>query len=251
MKSNFLSLKSLYSKKILTDTNKGFAWLNETFSGRIQLGRDESSLLTLEVTIVLWIKIYKGLPCIYSSFKNYRRRTQCVKYLKNGNTSHLDELTQIIFIWTDGPAAAIGDFSGTQTRNVSSKATDERPKFRLLKPQRPVLRQLGVTYSFYCLLLLKLELIVAFVTNFESTRPQKTLSLMVKTCKPHRTIGSAKHPCWGERGDASCCAWLSHNRFLNSVSQPWLYTWHCSLAAVLSKSERYMHGHVLMCIFND
>lgn len=134
-------------------------------------------MLTLEITIVLWIQIYKGLLCIFSSFKSHRKRIQCFKYLKNGNTSYLDELTQIIFILTDGPAAAIGDFSGKQTRNFSSKPTDERPGLRLLKPQRPVLRQLGVTYSFYYLLFLKLEFIVAFVMNFESTRPHKTIYL--------------------------------------------------------------------------
>lgn len=182
---------------------------------------------------------------------SYCKRIQCVKYSKNGDTSQLEELTQIIFIWTDGPAAAVGDFSGTQSRNFPSKPTNEQPGLGLLKPQRPVLRQLGATYSFYYLLFLKLEFIVAFVMNSESTRPRKTISLMVKTCKPHRTIGSAKHPCSGEGRDASCFARLSHKCFLNSVSQPWLYTWHCSLAAVLSESGRYMHGHVCTCIFND
>lgn len=39
---SFSFVKAFLFKEILTDTSKGFAWLNETYFVQIQLGWDES-----------------------------------------------------------------------------------------------------------------------------------------------------------------------------------------------------------------
>lgn len=73
----------------------------------------------------------------------------------------------------------------------------------------------SVTKFLQCLLLLKLQLIVAFIMNSESIRPTRAT---IWIWKPHSSVSAAKH-LWG-LGHFMWCSTYKH--FLNSVFQPWV-----------------------------